>query len=417
MISFIKRLGEKIKALTWHDKSDLHAKRFWMLFLVVLAVIAFIRPAERTITHHYSRAAYAWFNEEPLYSGSGNGFLYFPQSIFLYTPFLWQPFPENFEDFGEKPFKETLQTHFKLRSAEAFYRIISVGFFAFGIWSLCGALTKPGEDSPFFAVSLMAFPASIAAASNGQFNVLLAATILLSSAAIIRNRWWWATLWLVLGLAAKPHGIIPFLLFGVLMPQLWWRLPVGLVFFSLFGFAHWNQAYVIEQWKGAIHQIQTATRPDVEAYDDIAAMFRKFGIDLSDNVWFVIRAAFSLVTLWMAWIYRKHFNIRLAIVLIGAAATAYMMIFNPRTETNSFLILSPFIGSLAALMFRDGRESALSWILVFICIGLGSDNYLYDLTRIWWKPFISCIFFGLLLYWAIKKKSSSDFTISQRTAG
>ncbi len=399
-------MASRFYNFVWNEKSNLYARRFWILFITVIALIAFIRPADRTVTPVYSQAAQNWWNEEPLYSGTGDGFLYFPQSVFLYTPFIWQSFPEDRNAFRNEPISKTMFSHIRLRVAEALYRIVSVGLLGFGIWKISEALTIPGQKSIFFCVSLLSLPASMTAASNGQFNVLLAATFLLSTAAIVGRRWWWATFWLMLGLAAKPHGIIPILLFGVLIPSLGWRLMVGFAAFILIGFAHWNPAYVLDQWKGALHQIQTSTTPSANRYDDIAGMFRTFGVNLSDQFWFIVRAIFALITLWMAWVFRKHISNQLAPLLIAAAATAYMMIFNPRTESNTFVVVAPFIGCLAALSIRDGLKNWIPGLLIFFCIALGSDNYpFYDLTRIWWKPFITCLFFSLLLYWAIRKKT------------
>jgi len=66
---------EKINALFWSPKSDTYAKRIWVLFFAIVAVLAFFQPAHRTVTHNYSRAAYQWWNSENMYSLQGKGFL------------------------------------------------------------------------------------------------------------------------------------------------------------------------------------------------------------------------------------------------------------------------------------------------------------------------------------------------------
>ena len=72
---------DKLNALFWSPKSDTYARRIWLLFFAIVAVLAFFQPAQRNITHHYSRAAFNWWKSENMYSLQGKGFLYFPQSV------------------------------------------------------------------------------------------------------------------------------------------------------------------------------------------------------------------------------------------------------------------------------------------------------------------------------------------------
>jgi hypothetical protein len=81
------------------------------------------------------------------------------------------------------------------------------------------------------------------------------------------------------------------------------------------------------------------------------------------------------------------------------------MAFNPRTETVSYIILSPYVALCAAILFREKAVTPVAWILVFLCIGLGSDCYgdIYKLTRIWFKPLLALVFFVILGMWAFRK--------------
>jgi hypothetical protein len=54
-----------------------------------------------------------------------------------------------------------------------------------------------------------------------------------------------------------------------------------------------------------------------------------------------------------------------------ALAAAYLMVFNPRTEAVSYIILAPYSALFAALFFREKAVVPVCWLLVFICIGLG----------------------------------------------
>lgn len=402
----------QIKAFFWGPKSDRYAWRLWLLFFAIIAFLAFFQPTKRNITHHYNKAARAWWTSQDMYSLKGAGFLYFPQSVFIYTPFAWQDFPEDREEFGRQPLSETLLPWLPLRVGEVFYRAFALGLFAWGVWRMCGRFKLDAKTLSLFAlVTVLTIPAATTAGRNGQFNMLLAASMILAAVELSEERWSMATLWLILGIMIKPLGLVPLLLLGALYRPLWWRLPVGLIAFFALSFAHYDPDYVLRQWQMCVEQVRTASMPPSNHFDDIAAMFRTFGLNIPDEKWFPVRALFAPLTLLLAWWLKRLYPELIAPFLIAAAAAVYLMLFNPRNETNSFLILSPYIALFAALIFREKRVTKLSWLLVFLCIGFGSDTYgdIYKITRIWFKPLLACIFLGVLCYWATRKFRPLDF--------
>jgi hypothetical protein len=102
---------------------------------------------------------------------------------------------------------------------------------------------------------------------------------------------------------------------------------------------------------------------------------------------------------------KKIYPAALAPFLVTALSAAYLMVFNPRTEAVSYIILSPYVALFAAILFREKAVTPVAWILVFLCIGLGSDCYgdIYKLTRIWFKPLLALVFFVILGMWAFRK--------------
>ena len=147
---FMRLLLGKLNTLFWSDNSNLYARRLWLLFFAIVALLAFFQPAQRNITHHYSRAAYNWWNSENMYSLSGSGFLYFPQSALLYTPFAWQKFPENIAVFKKQPLSETLLPTLPLRLAEVLYRAFSLGLLCWSIWRMCELFKIESRYSSLF---------------------------------------------------------------------------------------------------------------------------------------------------------------------------------------------------------------------------------------------------------------------------
>ena len=402
----------KLNALLWSDNSNLYARRLWLLFFAIVALLAFFQPAQRNITHHYSRAAYNWWNSENMYSLSGSGFLYFPQSALLYTPFAWQEFPENITVFKKQPLSETLLPTLPLRLAEVLYRAFSLGLLCWAIWRMCELFKIESRYSSLFSlVTVLSIPASLTAGRNGQFNLLLAATMILATVAVSQKRWGSAATWLVLGVLVKPLGLVPLLLFGVLYPALWWRLAVGMLCFMGLSFIHYDPKYVLSQWQMCIEQMRTASTPTDNSFDDIAGMFRTFGINGSDKTWFAVRALFAVLTLGIAWRLKKNYSSEVGPLLIAGLSAAYLMAFNPRTETVSYVIIAPFVAMCAGLLIRQQKSlTVLTALLVFLCIGFGADCYgdIYKLTRIWFKPLLALLFFGLLMVWGARKYAPID---------
>ena len=396
---------EKLNALFWSSKSDDYAKRIWLLFFAIVAVLAFVQPAQRNITHHYSRAAFHWWNAENMYSLQGKGFLYFPQSVLVYTPFAWQEFPKDIKKFNKQPLAETLAPTLLLRLGEVFYRAFALGLFGWAIWRMCRFFrADPTVASLFCLVTVLALPASLTAGRNGQFNMLLSASMILAAVCVSEKRWWPATAWLLLGVIAKPLGIVPLMLLGALYMPLWWRLPLGMIVFIGLSFIHFDPSYVINQWQMCFKQITVASIPPGNNFDDIAAMFRTFGLDLPDKQWFPIRALFAFVTLGLSWQLKKVYPTFVSPFLVTALSAAYLMVFNPRTEAVSYIILAPYVALFAAFLIREKAITPLVWLLVFICIGFGSDCYgdIYRITRIWFKPLLACIFFAILAMWVFR---------------
>jgi hypothetical protein len=107
----------------------------------------------------------------------------------------------------------------------------------------------------------------------------------------------------------------------------------------------------------------------------------------------------------LAWQLKKIYPAIIAPFLVTALSAAYLMVFNPRTEAVSYIILCPYVALFAAILFREKAVTPLVWIFVFVCIGLGSDCYggVYKLTRIWFKPLLALVFFAILGIWAFKK--------------
>lgn len=165
-----------------------------------------------------------------------NGFLYFPQSAILYSPFT----------LGPKPVGEVT------------WRLVAIGVFATGLWR-ASRLVRPADVLPvFFIGTALSLPivSGKRAERTGEpaHGGSHAACCSRSGRSSLEPR----KLPLVLLFALKPLAVVPLLLVGALYRQMWWRLLAGLFTLALVPFLKGDAAYAIEQYRLCILKMRTA---------------------------------------------------------------------------------------------------------------------------------------------------------------
>jgi hypothetical protein len=142
-------------------------------------------------------------------------------------------------------------------------------------------------------------------------------------------------------------------------------------------------------------------------FADLNGLLRTIGCPLAGKASLVVRllAAF----LFMSFCFfgcRQRDEPSRALVWLGAAA-AFLMLFNPMTEANSYAVLAPGL-ALFALMFLGVRDRR-GWVLVMMILTMG---LLPNLLRPWlgngfalaWHPAMSLLFVALLFWQALGEK-------------
>jgi hypothetical protein len=103
-----------------------------------------------------------------------------------------------------------------------------------------------------------------------------------------------------------------------------------------------------------------------------------------------------------------------------ALATAYLMLFNPMNEENSYSILAPALGAWAAFfLFRPEARNArgLGWAIVIIALSMGVlPNIVRPLFgnhfALIWHPSMTIVFLALLGYYVWR--SAAHESIGER---
>jgi hypothetical protein len=364
----------------------------WFLTFFVIGADVVLHPLKHTTMPTYRAASTQWWQGIDPYSRDPHaGFLYFPQAAVLFTPFNALPF----------------------MAGEILWRAATFGLFAYGLVRLNGFFlsSRVSAGRTLLYLSLLAVPSAFASLRNAQFDLPLAALIVLTAAEVAATRWTAASLWLCLAVALKPLAVVPLLLFGALYGKLLPRLAIGLLLVAALPFLHANPAFVAHEYVRCGQTLLWATGADEPKYSDLAALSSHFGYDAPGTLKTIVRVLFALIYLWLGAMSFRCRTRHEAAWIVGALSADYLMLFNPRTETCSYVFLGPFVASLALLYLSQAGRHFLGYLLGFAALGLACDAIpklgtlsLHDQTDRWFKPLIALLFLPVLIHFIFARR-------------
>jgi hypothetical protein len=343
----------------------------WVIYAGVISALVAVDPVRRSATLEYQRATNNWWHGKTLYR-SKNGYLYLPQFAVLYTPFELLPD----------------------RVGEPLWRLTCMASLAWALWAAASRLAPEKRAAVFLVATVLVLPSTFASARNGQVNMPLAALFLLTALALARERWWPAAVFLVLTLALKPISLAPLLLCGVLYPRVRIPLLASLIVMAIAPLAHFNPAYAAGEYTAFVHNLGQAGNPKGQSWCDFAGMLRVFHVDLPSSLQLAIRALAGVLTLGLCWKARKGADGLRAAFAVLFVSTIYLMLFNPRTETNSYVMLGAFVAVWAAVEGLVCRRLDIALWASLLAVILGSENFgwpIFPLTNLWAKALATSV--------------------------
>jgi hypothetical protein len=349
----------------------------WAILFAVAATQRVLQPDRRREDREYGRAAAAWAQERDLYEEGIAGFLYLPQAALLYAPFEAAP----------KPLGEIV------------WRLAGTLLLATGLWRLArgGAGPPPGG---FAFATLLVLPAAWSSVRNGQTNLHLTGALLHVATCLGSARWWSASAWLVLGLVLKPIAIAFALLAAVLHRATAPRLLLLALLVAVVPFLAADPTYAARQYEQFFAKAWRSAQPGEKGYADLAGLLQAAGIGLPTAARLCLAALAAVGTLLLCAVAQRRGPAARAAFLLFAFGASYLVLFNPRTEANSFVLLAPAVALLAADRWLRGDRGATTWALVVVAVVLGCDNYgraIHAATDRWAKPLVSLLFAAWLV--------------------
>ena len=179
-----------------------------------------------------------------------------------------------------------------------------------------------------------------------------------------------------------------------------WRLFLGAVIFFIFPFLLAAPDYVLSQYADALRHFSVLSHFGANRYADLNGLLKMFGIDFSGSVSPIVRSCAGLLAalLWLYGARRTSGPVRVWFLL--AVTTIYIMLFNPMTETNSYVIVAPIMALYAVRFLIIERRYASGWWISGMGISIGLFPEMFrrvDPTfGTWWPP-LMMLFFGLIL--------------------
>lgn len=350
----------------------------WIAYGFIFAAIVAVDPVKRTVTHEYRGAAVGWWAGESIYEMGEGGYLYLPHAGMLYTPYALLP----------------------LRVGEPLWRITGIGLFGWSIWRLCGVFGGPRQRLWFLVATVAAIPPSLASARNGQANLAMAALMAFAAVDLGRALWMRGAGSLLLTVVLKPLGLVPCLLAAGCYPRkLIGPLAAGLVLLGAVSYLHYDHDYVTQQYVEFVAKMQVARAPLVHNYCDVQGLARTLGFDPPKPLMTVIQALAALLTFWAAWMAVRRYDAARGAFVCLALAALYLLLFNPRTETNSYVLIAPFAGLVvAAGAVGTRRVGSFLWLAAYV-FALTCDAWgpLHKVTNLWLKAVVTLGFAGVLV--------------------
>ncbi len=349
----------------------------WLIFNVIVLILVWRDPFDHTVVGNYRRAAEGWWAGKDIYGPGIDGFLYLPSFAVLYTPFVLMGY-----------------------IGDVLWHVLSAGLLTFAIWRAVKLYVPQRPFEAFGLALLLALPAASAALRNGQATTAMVALMLLGALAVAEKRWWLAAALLALAFAIKPLALVLLLLMGALYRPLTGRLVICVLIVLLAPLLHPDPAAALHVYGLAVDKLLASSAPSRQTWSDITGLFDSIGLPMPAAALTALRVVLALLTLGIGYPAVRRQNGAFAALDLFALAVCYLMLMNPRTEENTYIMLAVVLGLFAAILQVRRPGCWQTKLVIVFCIALGLHNFgnwIFRPTEYWLKPLICIAFLPILL--------------------
>lgn len=203
-----------------------------------------------------------------------------------------------------------------------------------------------------------------------------------------RQRRWRATAWLMIGLAIKPIMAVLVLLVCVQYPSMIGRIAAGTGVLVGMPLALAPLGYVVTQYRDCAAKLARSSQPN-RYFEDLRGLLWTVGVPLSHSTLGMIRLLAAAGTAALCLRMRRRWTDPAASAFLFCLAGVYLMLFNPRTQPNSYVIVAPAAAVSAALLLLRGSRNAAVLMTAAAACWCGSA---IPPTALWLKPLTAALF-------------------------
>ena len=376
--------------ITLTQKTDVrNAWIIWFGLAVIVCVIGGMSGFGRTVTGAYAAGADRWLAGENLYGEGIHGFLYLPQAAIAYIPFAKMP----------------------IVVSGVLWRFLTIGGFAGGVWYLTRSIKVISKVELFPLVSIVSLPLLFDSARNGQMTLLLAACMMMVVYALTKQRYGAVAFWCMVGLALKPLMLVMILLVAALYPRTIWRLVLGGIVLLLIPFVFGSFGYAYDQYWNFYEKARIASDSKLiepYGYGDFFGMLRCFDAYIDNGVQAAVRMLCAGGVLILCLLTKKKWGEQVGAVWLFSFSIVYLMLFNPRTELNTYSMMGAVLGVFASWAFLCERKYGLG-VAFIVCVILVTGSYEFTKLitpgrNVWLAPLATIVFASYMVYSVLKDK-------------
>jgi alpha-1,2-mannosyltransferase len=357
--------------------------------LVAMAVMIVIDPTKRSVIPVYISAAASFFARSNFYTPEASGgFLYLPVFAALFYP----------------------MTIFGPLLANLIWRTLILLVLSFALLRAARRVNAGRDRFDIMGLTLLfAIFGAAGAVRNGQSTPLLLAATFLAFDAAYDRRFARAAGWATLAVIAKPLGIVVWLLIGATRPN---SLPWLLSFLTItllapFACADANYVYFLYTQFIAMMSNISPELGGGAPWTDFMAIVRALGLSLDVPIIRAIQLVAALMTFIAALNLMRKRDYLTASVAPATLACSYMLLFNPRAEINTYIMMAVPYSLLAAHLLCATQKIYSGLAIAAACVALGTGALGYQVMKIfdpWSKPVLLLICIGVC-YFSLWRKT------------
>jgi hypothetical protein len=357
------------------------ALAIWIVpMLVIAGMVVVTTPHHRTVVTVYHTAVDNWWAQRSLYKPDFS-YHYLPQFTVLFMPFHLLPWPWG----------------------DLLWRIASLGLLVGGLWRLARQQFGGEAARAFLWATLLAMPLSLGALRNGQANVMLAALMLQAVACLTPRQWWAAAVFMAMAVVVKQIGLVLIGLAVVVYAPLRWRIAVALAALAGVPFLFGPPAYVSDQYREVFEHLRDCAAVTNHRFADINGIIRTLGGQLRGNSSELLRVLAGCAILGVWWAGARRWASPTRAMWLHALTASYLMLFNPMTEANSYVILAPALGLWAVWALSKAETRRIGRVLACLGISMGLLPSLFrplfgNYFALFWYPTAAFCFMAMLIY-------------------